>query len=63
MADTTHKNEFLASVMAQRAAFGLKLTWFIPAEKREFTAYARDEDQKRAWLIRAKRDGWDMVSN
>jgi hypothetical protein len=52
-------SEQITSVaMQRRAAQGLKLKWFIPAENRVFTAYPKDEAQKQAWLAKAEAYGW-----
>ena len=37
-----------------------KLTWFIPSEDRTFTAWAKDEAQKQAWLADAVAKGWEL---
>jgi hypothetical protein len=44
--------------MQRRAAQGLKLQWFVPAENRVFTAYPKDEAQRQAWLAKAEAYGW-----
>lgn len=46
---------------AKRAAQGLELKWFIPDQNRVFTAYAKDEAQKQAWLADAQAKGWQRV--
>lgn len=51
----------LEQAMARRETQGFKLTWFIPSEDRNFTAYPKDAAQKQAWLIRAEADGWELV--
>lgn len=53
--------QFLAQVKAKREAQGFKLTWFIPNQCRNFTAFAKDEAQKQAWLETAVVDGWELV--
>jgi hypothetical protein len=53
-------NPILAAVMQRRAEQGLKLVWFIPSENRQFTAYAKDEAQKQAWLTKAEANGWEL---
>ena len=50
--------QIMATAMQRRAAQGLKLQWFIPEENRVFTAYAKDEAQKQAWLAKAEAKGW-----
>lgn len=49
--------------MRNRAARGLRLEWFIPSEGRNFTAYAKDEAQKQAWLERGEQQGWELISD
>lgn len=53
--------EMMQKAMEQRTAKGLKCSWFIPAEDRTFTAYAKDEAQKREWLANAEAKGWELV--
>jgi hypothetical protein len=50
----------IAKVQADRTTKGLKLTWFIPDQKRTFTAFAKDEAQKQAWLREAQAEGWQL---
>lgn len=50
--------QILALAMKRRARQGFKLIWFIPSEGRNFTAYAKDEAQKQAWLAKAEANGW-----
>jgi hypothetical protein len=45
----------------RREAQGLKLQWFIPAENRIFTAFAKDDAQKQVWLTDAEAKGWIMA--
>lgn len=52
--------EMMELVKAKRAAQGLELKWFIPSEDRVFTAYAKDEAQKQAWLANAEAKGWEL---
>jgi len=51
-------NLILAAAMQRRTEQGFKLVWFIPSEGRTFTAYAKDEAQKAAWLAKADARGW-----
>jgi hypothetical protein len=51
----------ITKVMALRTARGFKLTWFIPSEGRNFTAFAKNEGQKQAWLSDAQARGWQLV--
>lgn len=53
--------EMMELVKAKRAAQGFELKWFIPSEDRVFTAYAKDEAQKQAWLANAQAQGWERV--
>ena len=53
--------QIMATAMQRRAAQGLKLQWFIPEENRVFTAYAKDEAQKQAWLADAEVKGWVVL--
>ena len=50
--------DILAVAMQRRTEQGFKLVWFIPSEDRNFTAYAKDEAQKAAWLARGEAKGW-----
>jgi hypothetical protein len=50
--------DIIAAVKARRTEQGLRLRWFIPAEGRMFTAFAKDEEQKQAWLVEAEAKGW-----
>ena len=49
--------QIMARAVQRRAAQGLKLQWFIPQENQVFTAYAKDEAQKQAWLADADAKG------
>lgn len=51
----------LETAKNRRAEQGFKLVWFIPSEGRNFTAYAKDEAQKQAWLAKAEANGWVLV--
>jgi hypothetical protein len=53
-------DQLITKAMATRTAQGLKLTWFIPDQKRNFTAFAKDEPQKWAWLLNARAEGWQL---
>lgn len=55
-------NATILAAMKARTEKGLRLEWFIPAEQRNFTAFAKDEAQKAAWLAKAEADGWQLVS-
>lgn len=54
--------QILALAMKRRTESGLRLEWFIPAENRSFTAFAKDEEQKRAWLTQADAKGWRLLT-
>jgi hypothetical protein len=57
----TDSEEILSLAMRRRTEKGLRLEWFIPADDRNFVAYAKDEAQKQAWLAKAKANGWRLV--
>jgi len=57
----TDSEEILSLAMRRSTEKGLRLEWFIPAENRNFVAYAKDEAQKQVWLARAKANGWRLV--
>lgn len=52
--------QMIAKAQESRTTRGLKLTWFIPDQKRTFTAFAKDEAQKKAWLLNARAEGWQL---
>ncbi len=53
----------LSAAMQRRTEQGFKLVWFIPSEGRKFTAYAKDDVQKAAWLARAEARGWIICAS
>jgi hypothetical protein len=57
--------EIIAAAKARRQAAGLRIDWIIPAKGQfaecDFTAYAKDEAQKQAWIASAARDGWELM--
>jgi hypothetical protein len=55
-------NPLILAAMKARTEKGLRCEWFIPAEQRTFTAFAKDEAQKAAWLADAAAKGWELVS-
>jgi hypothetical protein len=52
--------QMIQMAMKKRAAGGLKLTFYIPDEGRDFTCYPKDEDQKAQWLADALGKGWSL---
>ena len=58
----TQAEKIIQDAMARRTAQGLKLAWFIPDQNRVFTAYAKSESQKQAWMKDAKEKGWELQS-
>lgn len=58
--------EIIKWAQDQRAAAGLRLEWIIPAvlnsPARNYTAFAKDESQKAAWLANGSAKGWQFVS-
>ncbi len=54
-------NQIIEMVQKRREDAGLKLVWFVPSEGREFTAYAKDEAQKAAWLAKTEAKGWELI--
>lgn len=53
--------QMMEMAKAKRAARDFELKWFIPDQNRVFTAYAKDEGQKQAWLADAEAKGWERV--
>jgi hypothetical protein len=53
--------DILAAAMKRRTEQGFRLEWFIPSEGRNFTAFAKDDAQKQAWLAKAEANGWVLV--
>lgn len=53
--------QMLAAAMNRRTEQGFRLQWFIPAEQRNFTAFAKSEAQKQEWLAKAQAEGWVLV--
>jgi hypothetical protein len=54
--------QMIAAAIRRRSEQGFRLQWFIPQQGRNFTAYAKDEAQKQAWLAKAKANGWESIS-
>lgn len=59
-------SEMIAEVQAARTAAGLRLEWIIPAipgsvEKRNYVAFAKDEEQKAAWIANGIHKGWERI--
>lgn len=54
--------QIIAAAMKCRTEQGFRLEWFIPSEHRHFTAFAKDEAQKQAWLARAELSGWKLIN-
>lgn len=53
--------QIMAAAKSRRTVQGFRLEWFIPSEGRNFTAFAKDEEQKQAWLSQAEAKGWERV--
>jgi hypothetical protein len=56
--------ELLVQVaMRHRSDRGLKLTWYIPEQDREFTAFPATHTQKDAWIADGHSKGWELLTN
>ena len=58
-------NATVAAAIARRTAQGFKLTFDIPASpstgpRRDFTCYAKNEEQKAIWMTKAEANGWTL---
>jgi hypothetical protein len=53
--------QILAMARKQRTDAGLRLEWLIPDEQRVYTAFAKDEIQKQAWLRNGEAKGWVLL--
>lgn len=54
-------NPHLAAAIARRTEAGLRLEFVVPGQADTFTCYAKDEDQKAAWLSKYAAKGWTLV--
>lgn len=53
--------QLMKLAMQKRTEAGLRCVWSIPEEGRTFTAYAKDEAQKAAWMADAEARGWVVL--
>jgi hypothetical protein len=55
----------MKAVMAARENAGLHVRWIVPADhispEREWSAYAKDEAQKAAWIASKAKLGWKLI--